>query len=556
MDIKKVHRELIDSQGRRKYFSLLNPKLLENPFEIEPQSIKDKKKILFIIPNFHWIDEDVNALWDIIPWNICQIASVIEDICAEVKIIDSYKDNLSEEELAKQIKEFNPDIVGLTVLMDQYAGVAPITTKIVKNISKDIITVLGGVYAMSNPKRAMKDKNLDYVIIGEGEYVFKQLIGYHSGVCELPKRGICLRKKDSEELDNRGHAEFIKDLDVLPRPAYHLIDFPSYVNKYNDRKAVDRPPAYPYTRMITSRGCPEKCSFCQVPSLQGSYFRHRSPDHIIDEIEWLKKEYGIKSVIFDDDNLLTNTKGAKSLFRSMIDRKVNIRWIYGCTAVFRLDTEMVDLMVESGCEYINIAIESGSERVTRDIVLKPLDYEHAKKMVAYARKKGLFVAANFIIGFPTETWTEIRKTIDFAEEINVDYAKLFIAIPLRNTEMFDLAERTNSINTDTYDGETLWTVGGSIKSDQWLPDDLTILRAYEWDRINFSDPKKLKKIADRMGISIDELNAIRRRTMDNAKKMIVSRQSSNGSVTKAADITMVSSQKSSRKERGKTRGNP
>ena len=129
-------------------------------------------------------------------------------------------------------------------------------------------------------------------------------------------------------------------------------------------------------------------------------------------------QYHFKSVIFDDDNLLTNTKGAKSLFRSMIDRKVNIRWIYGCTAVFRLDTEMVDLMVESGCEYINIAIESGSERVTRDIVLKPLDYEHAKKMVAYARKKGLFVAANFIIGFPTETWTEIRKTIDFAETSN------------------------------------------------------------------------------------------------------------------------------------------
>ena len=150
----------------------------------------------------------------------------------------------------------------------------------------------------------------------------------------------------------------------------------------------------------------------------------------------------------------------------MIDRKVNRRWIYGCTAVFGWETEMVDLMVGSGCEYINVAIESGSKRVTRDIVLKALDYEHAKKMVAQARKKGLFVAANFIIGFPTETWTEIRKTIDFAEEINVDYAKIFIAIPLRNTEMFDLAERTNSINTDTYDGETLWTVGGSIKSEQ------------------------------------------------------------------------------------------
>ena len=83
--------------------------------------------------------------------------------------------------------------------------------------------------------------------------------------------------------------------------------------------------------------------------------------------------------------------------------------------------------------------------MTRDIVLKPLDYEHAKKMVAYVQKKGLFVSGNFILGFPTETWAEIRQTIAFAEELNVDYAKLFVAIPLRNTEMYDLAERTNSI---------------------------------------------------------------------------------------------------------------
>tara|TARA_Y100000031_G_C8200811_1_gene376104 strand:- start:297 stop:1439 length:1143 start_codon:yes stop_codon:yes gene_type:complete len=379
MDLQKAQKGLIDKQGRRKYFKELNPKLLEKPLVIDGESIKNKKKILFIIPNFHWIDEDVNALWDLIPWNLCQIASVIDDICADIKIIDSYKDNLSEDELAKQIADYKPDIVGLTVLMDQYADVAPITTKIIKNISKNIITVLGGVYAMANPMRAMKDKNLDYVVIGEGEYVFKQLIGFYSGACDLPERGICFRKNGNEELENRGHSEFIKNLDDLPKPAYHLIDFLSYCNKYNDRKNVDRVPAYPYARIVTSRGCPEKCSFCQVPSLQGSYFRARSPDHVCDEIEWLKKEYGIKAIQFDDDNLATNTKRAKALFRRMIERGLTLPWVYSATAVFRLDTEMIDLMVESGCEYINVAIESGSERVTRDIVLKPLDYDHAKK---------------------------------------------------------------------------------------------------------------------------------------------------------------------------------
>ena len=544
MDIKKAQDGLIDKLGRRKYFAALNPSLLDKPITIDVKSIKNKKKILFLMPNFHWIDEDVNALWDLVPWNLCQIASVVEDISADIKILDAYKDNLSQNELAKRIADFKPDIVGMTVLMDQYAGVTPLTTKLVKEISKDIITVLGGVYAMANPERAMKDKNLDYVVIGEGEYVFKQLIGFHSGVCKLPKKGICFRNATTGKLENRGHSEFIKNLDDLPKPAYHLIDFLAYYNKYNDRKSVDRPAAFPYARIITSRGCPEKCSFCQVPSLQGSYFRARTPDHVCDEIEWLKKEYGIKAIVFDDDNLITHTKRAKALFRRMIDRGLTIPWTYTATAVFRLDEELVDLMVESGCEYINVAIESGSERVTRDIVLKPLDYDHAKKMVSYAQKKGLFVAGNFIIGFPTETWSEIRKTIDFAQEINVDYAKLFIAIPLRNTEMYDLAERTNSIIKETYDADSMWSVGGLIKSKEWTANDLTILRAYEWDRINFSNPKKLKRIADRMAITVEELNQIRKRTLNNAIKAISSRDDSKESVEKAADIALVSKKNS------------
>ena len=459
MDIKKVHEELIDKNGTRKYFKLLNPKLEDSPFEIDIKSIKKKQKILLLVPNFKWIDEDVNALWDLIPWNLCLLAASIERISSDVKIIDAYKDNLSTKELSKHIENYKPDIVGITVLMDQYAEAGHMTAKIVKEVSKKIFTVLGGVYATANPKRAAKDKNLDYIVVGEGEYVFQQLIGYYSGACDLPDRGICFRKNGTDELDDRGHASFIKNLDTLPKPAYHLIDFLSYANQLISRKSVDQPGSYPYARIVTSRGCPEKCSFCQVPSLQGSYFRARTPDHVCDEIEWLKKEYGIKALMFDDDNMYTNPKRSKALFKRMIERGLTIPWTSIATAVFRLDTELIDLMVKSGCSYIDIAIESGTERITRDIVLKPLDFDQAKNMVKYAQSKGIFVAANFIIGFPTETWEEIRQTINFAEEIKVDYAKIFIAIPLRNTEMYDLAEKTNSLIMDPLDAETMWTVG-------------------------------------------------------------------------------------------------
>ena len=549
IDIKQIHKGLIDKQGRRKYFRLLNPKLEDSPFEIDLKSIKKKQKILFVMPNFKWIDEDVNALWDLIPWNLCLLAASVEKISSDVKIIDAYKDNLSANELSKHVETYKPDLVGITVLMDQYAEAGHMTAKIVKEVSKKIITVLGGVYATANPKRAAKDKNLDYIVVGEGEYVFQQLVGYYSGACDLPDRGICFRKNGTDELDDRGHASFIKNLDILPKPAYHLIDFLSYASQHNSRKSVDQPGSYPYARIVTSRGCPEKCSFCQVPSLQGSYFRARTPDHVCDEIEWLKKKYGIKAVMFDDDNLYTNPKRSKALFKRMIERGLAMPWTSIATAVFRLDTELIDLMVKSGCSYIDIAIESGTERVTRDIVLKPLDFDHAKNMVKYAQGKGIFVAANFIIGFPTETWEEIRQTINFAEEIKVDYAKIFIAIPLKNTEMYDLAKDTNSLIKDPLESETMWTVGGVIKSKHWSADDLTILRAYEWDRINFSNQKKLLKIANRMGITTEELNIIRKRTLDNAIKTVSDRKSQDDTVKKAADIALVTSENSSKKKK-------
>ena len=159
LDIKKIHKGLIDKQGRRKYFKMLDPKLQETPLKIDIKSIKKKQKILFLMPNFNWIDEDVNALWDLIPWNLCLLAAAVEELSSEVKIIDAYKNKLSEKDLTKQIKDFNPDIVGITVLMDQYAKAGHITAKLVKNISNKIVTVLGGVYATANPKRAAKDEN-------------------------------------------------------------------------------------------------------------------------------------------------------------------------------------------------------------------------------------------------------------------------------------------------------------------------------------------------------------------------------------------------------------
>jgi len=240
----------------------------------------------------------------------------------------------------------------------------------------------------------------------------------------------------------------------------------------------------------------------------------RSPENIIKEIEFLIKNYGIKSIIFDDDNLLIDKDRAKKLFQLMIEKKFNLKWNIITLAIYKLDESLIDLMKKSGCEYVNISIESGVERVLNNIIHKPLNLDHAMKMMKKLREAEIDTAANFIIGFPGETWSEIRQTLKFAEKFNAHYTKIFIATPLPNTELYNIAKEKGYLkNFDI--NKHLWT-DGFIETEEFRTQDLKILRAYEWDRINFTDPVKKKNIARMMDISEERLDKIRKETFERA----------------------------------------
>ena len=386
--------------------------------------------------------------------------------------------------------------------------------KIAKGVNPEIKTVMGGVHATSLPNYVISDSNIDYAVIGEGEYVFGNLCDFLTGEGTLPTKGIAYRKND--KIVNTGRADFIQDLDKIPFPSYHKVDFMKYATEIQ-REDVGRPRAMPYARTITSRGCPYNCCFCEVETISGKKPRLRSVKNIVSELEWLISDYGIKSIIFDDDNILIDKKRAKNLFRTMIDKKYNLKWNAPALALFKLDEEMISLMKESGCQYIDVAIESGSERVLKDIIHKPLNLKKAKATIEKIKEYGIDLSANFIIGFPGETWDEIRQTIKFAEELDVNYTKFFIATPLPNTELYEIAKQKNYLVDGFSFNKHLWT-DGWIETKEFKPQDLKILRAYEWDRINFTNPIKRAKIAEMMNISEERLNEIRRETLDGVRK--------------------------------------
>ena len=478
--------------------------------------MKNKPNLLLVVPNFRWCVGDKNTYWHYIPYNLCILASMVKDIC-NIKIIDAYNENLTKDQFSEMVRKSNPDVVGITVLMDQFAGAGHNAAEIVKSINPKINVIMGGVYVTVNPDLAMEDKNIDYVVIGEGEYVLGNLIEYIIGAKPCPSNGICYRNKNGIIVNN-GRTEFIANLDLLPLPSYDLIKIQNYIYSWA-RKSVDAPKLFPFGRVITSRGCPQKCCFCQVEHISGRKYRYRSAANVLKEIKWLKEKYKIRSLIFDDDNLFTNKQRAKDIFHGMIEQNLTMPWISIATAVFKLDSDLLMLMKKSGCCFIDVAIESGTNRILNEIIHKPVSLEHAKKMVAMARSAGIFVAANFIIGFPTETWDEIRQSLRFAEDLNANYVKIFTAIPLKNTELWEMCKKGGFFKKGFDSDNVMWSTG-QIETDSFTHNDLTILRAYEWDRINFNCPQKRKITADQMGIDEEELNKIRRDTLNNIVKLI------------------------------------
>jgi len=468
------------------------------------------KKIIIAYPNQKWQKNDQNTNWDLYPATLCVLAAMVRDI-VDVKIIDAHFYDLSQEKFKEEIEKYKPDYISFSILTSEYGNTLNIAAKLVKEVSPDIKIIAGGVHVTTNFENVVKNPNIDYCVRGEGENVLRDLIKYLNGAGPLPLVGLVYRKDGEIIIQNQA---VVEDLSKIPWPAYDLIDLRDYLDKSARSFGPQRPPEYPCIRMITTRGCPFGCSFCQVEVINGKKVRSRDPEDVVNELQFLKEKYGLKSIIFDDDNLLMAPNNyAKKLFALMIERQLNLKWIGGAFALFLLTDDLLDLMKQSGCVGINIAIESGNERVLKEIVHKPIkDLNKVPEIIQKIKDRGLFCLTNFIIGFPSETWDEIRDTIKFAEFCGADYVKIFIAVPLLGTKLYKIALERKCLADDMIDDTINWRYG-VIKSDEWTSKDVSILRAYEWDRINFSRDR-ISKTAELWGLTIEELQKIRKQTRD------------------------------------------
>lgn len=383
------------------------------------------------------------------PLGILYLAAVLKKENYDVNILDStcegyhnilsvennyIKYGLTDDDIRKRIKEYNPDIVGVTSMFSAQQDNALNHCNIVKEINKDIIVVLGGIHPSLFPKESIQHKSVDFVIIGEGEFRLIKLLNDLNKNNHHPNfDGVAYK------IDGRVHVIFrstrIEDLDSIPLPSRDLINFEKYIDigvpyapfPMNERTC----------QILTSRGCPFNCNFCSTVKYWGRRFRKRSVDNVINEIEHMVKNYNIKEIQFIDDNMTIDKKRAIELFKRL--KKYNLYWCAPHGLMIKtLDKEMIKLMSESGAYQISVAIESGSRRVLKEIIHKPVPTKkEVKEIVDTCHKYKIQVHGLFIVGLPGEKKDEIFDTLQYPFDVGFDSVSFFIANPAPGSELYD-----------------------------------------------------------------------------------------------------------------------
>ena len=350
----------------------------------------------------------------------------------EVILIDQLRHGNSDVALLRSIVKARPDILGFSIKSKDVSQTKKMLLQI-RPLLQHAKIVVGGPQMSLMPCETFKyfDGCIDFGFAGESEIGFSKFLG------------VVDEKNADSELENipnlvwTAHGQIktnarmiLENLDSLPFPRWEIMVPASYPKAphgafYNQ---------YPYAPMITSRGCPYACTFCSAGELSGKRMRYRSVDNVFEEIKYLNSHFGVKEIHFEDDNFSVNKKRAIDLSERLLTENLGITWAFpNGLRLGGLDLDTLKLMRKAGCYAVNVGIESGNDERLRKIK-KRTTKAQIRENVSRAKKAGLDVGGFFIIGFPGEKLSEMRNTINFALELELDRIGLSYFQPYPGSE--------------------------------------------------------------------------------------------------------------------------
>lgn len=415
--------------------------LINPPWDPSKGYGKDLSQMTFVFP----------------PLGLMYLASYIErENNVEVSIFDSQTGDLS---ILEKLKSYKPEIVGITSQTAQYPGVEKIVIDI-KRLFPSVTIVVGGSHPSVRPSEVALNPNIDIAVMGEGEITLSEIILSKNQKIDIGKiKGIAY--KSNEKVILTPNRPVIKNLDILPIPAVHLIDLTKY------RCSPDNQIGKKTVLITTSRGCPFKCTFCAMKEKYQHKYRVRSIESIEKELEYYIKN-GIDSLFIIDDIFTLNKKAVYSFCNLLLKKKYNFRW-WAQTRADCVDMEMLKLMKKSGCSILSFGVESGSDRIL-NLIKKETSLSQIRKAITDAKRAGIITRGAFILGLPEETLFESLKTIWFALSLPLQRAKFGLLVPYPGTEVWDIAVKEKQVKENGEDWERFSPMWGySHLSPSFIP---------------------------------------------------------------------------------------
>lgn len=373
------------------------------------------------------------GVWHAPPLGIASLAAFARQLGHTPMILDLFVD---DSDPIKVCEEFKPEYVAFSVTTPLLCEANNIAKEIKECFPKPKI-IFGGSHPSSDINGVLEKNFVDCVVFGEGELTLAELLDN-----KKPDEIKGLAFKQDGKIKINPPRELIADLDALPMPAYDLLKMDRYPNHPLSIES-------PSISIMTSRGCPFGCTYCSKVVF-GRTFRKMSPARVLELMEYLMKNYGIREFQIIDDVFTFDRQRVKDICNEIIKRKLDIKWMTpNGVRVDSLDMETLKLMKQAGCHYLYLGIESGSPRILARIK-KGITLDHVRNTVRMINDAGIRVGAFFMIGLPDETTEDIEQTISFAKSLRLDSVKFGILVPLPGTEVFDEFKQKGFIKNFDY----------------------------------------------------------------------------------------------------------
>jgi len=431
------------------------------------------------------------------PLWVAILAGYLRNLGYSVMVYDEEIENCDHEQTAQWIKDVNPTLAAVLVsgsnpsasTMNMTGASKIIST--IKQLDSDITTILAGLHPSALPERTILEEEADFVCQGEGFYTLPKLIDTlknNGNNFDIP--GLWY-EKDGQTISNPRPA-LIENLDHIPQPAWDLFPIKEY-RAHNWHCFDDIGKRQPYAVLYTSLGCPFHCSFCCINSLFGkNTIRYRSIETVINEIDFLVNNYGVRNIKIIDEMFAMNEKRVIALCDKIIERKYNLNmWAYA--RVNTVTEKMLTKMKEAGINWLAYGFESGNKKVIADVT-KGYKMELVDKVVKMSYDLGFYICANFIFGLPEENYDSMNETLKLMLDINAEWTNIYCAMAYPGSQLYNDAAKNNWPLPKTWDAYSQYSYNSLPLPSKYLKaGEILAFRDYAFHAY-YENPCYLSKI--------------------------------------------------------------